>query len=806
MVKYEELIEYCIQIIKTFNPVILTVDSHSEEFVAKNKKKLEDTEIVFIKQVFYGTFRYEEFLKVLTNSLFNNFPSITNRNDSTLYHIFGYLICFRLDELPFNEFKKMVFSQDAVKMNVFLQFLFDIEKVNKYVRDGWIEIYDPGYIDNQIITQNLQEKLPVVADLLAQLSQKATGKKSDLVNTIEQTLSVTDKGDDKQQKKFEPTVPQPFKLTKPKPKAIPEPIKIPKIVKANPVPQTIFQTNLNEIVDKGKQRREEIKKQKQKELEDATKNQFKFQLDNRPNKFEKIKKEVEEEKNKQLQFDNTYFRPPPTFDEAAEIKMNVAAILREDKHLQKKQDDENKRIKDLEWNMRDSAEFENWKEEQKYKEKLENIEYQQRKKIEMELARESAMKAYEEKIQQNKLTAGQMKQISKVKESERQKKIEEEVQEKQKLIDGVLATRENAGIEMQKIKEQKKVIHDESKKEREVLLQKKKEEDEIERKKKEDLIRQIREAEKQPKVRTKGYDPTETMGYGLLEEMSIVQLRERLVQVKKQREIEREQTRQENMKTKDSKLNSLQQKVEAIKQNREQLSKQKQQEREEKKKKLAEEEQKKQQIREEQLLEVHQKVVDKKRAKKKEEDRLAKEYREIQLKRMYMNANAAVVEELAWKGQQEGAEREIKYRQNQKLLDQEQVLGVKYHERKIIADNSKKLVQEKLEFIEQYDENMERANKENEVLYRQIREDRKIQHQTIRDYEIQHNKNMVERDTFKYKMSEMSLTNAKSKLEQSKNQASRDGKRTSKNQELQLPGPKYDSTNVIKESHQEDDG
>jgi len=110
MVNYEELIDYCLEIIRTFNPVIMTVDSHSEEFVTKYRRKLEDTEAVFVKQVFYGTFRYEEFLKVLTDSLFANFSSSTNRNDVTLYAVFGYLICFRLDELPFPEFRKMVLS------------------------------------------------------------------------------------------------------------------------------------------------------------------------------------------------------------------------------------------------------------------------------------------------------------------------------------------------------------------------------------------------------------------------------------------------------------------------------------------------------------------------------------------------------------------------------------------------------------------------------------------------------------------------------------------------------------------------
>ena len=33
----------------------MTGDSHSEKFIETHKRKLEDTEIVFIKQVFYGT-------------------------------------------------------------------------------------------------------------------------------------------------------------------------------------------------------------------------------------------------------------------------------------------------------------------------------------------------------------------------------------------------------------------------------------------------------------------------------------------------------------------------------------------------------------------------------------------------------------------------------------------------------------------------------------------------------------------------------------------------------------------------------
>lgn len=157
--KYDELIDMAIKCMLEYDPIKLTVDSHSEQFTNTHRRKLEDTEAIFIKQVFYGTFRYAEFLKVLSDSIFKNWSSRSNRNDWPLYHVFGYLICFRLDELPFHEFKKMVYACDAVKMNVFFSFLFDIDLLIELVKPGWIEIYDQEYIDNDVIGK-LEERLP----------------------------------------------------------------------------------------------------------------------------------------------------------------------------------------------------------------------------------------------------------------------------------------------------------------------------------------------------------------------------------------------------------------------------------------------------------------------------------------------------------------------------------------------------------------------------------------------------------------------------------------------------------------------
>lgn len=71
----------------------------------------------------------------------------TNRKDGTLFSIFGYISLFRLDDLNPEDFKRLVLSQDNVKMNVFLQFLFNVDNLKTNVRDEWMKFFDYQYID-----------------------------------------------------------------------------------------------------------------------------------------------------------------------------------------------------------------------------------------------------------------------------------------------------------------------------------------------------------------------------------------------------------------------------------------------------------------------------------------------------------------------------------------------------------------------------------------------------------------------------------------------------------------------------------
>ena len=107
-------------------------------------------------------------------------------------------------------------------------------------------------------------------------------------------------------------------------------------------------------------------------------------------------------------------------------------------------------------------------------------------------------------------------------------------QEKKAVVAQVHTQKDNAGHEMALHQAGNKEIRDEVKRELDEGFKRRKDEDAHELRKREELIRQIREIEKIPIQRTKGFDPTEAGSHGLMVEMSVAELRERLEFVNRQ--------------------------------------------------------------------------------------------------------------------------------------------------------------------------------------------------------------------------------------------------------------------------------
>jgi len=83
-----------------------------------------------------------------------------------------------------------------------------------------------------------------------------------------------------------------------------------------------------------------------------------------------------------------------------------------------------------------------------------------------------------------------------------------------------------------------------------------------------------------------------------------------------------------------------------------------------------------------------------------------------------MNANAAMVEEKAWKELEAGAERQIRNNQNDRLIDQCKLNGIAVKDQTVRADNMRNEVTTKLYGDQAYKEKLEVKKKENEMLHK----------------------------------------------------------------------------------------
>jgi hypothetical protein len=133
----------------------------------------------------------------------------------------------------------------------------------------------------------------------------------------------------------------------------------------------------------------------------------------------------------------------------------------------------------------------------------------------------------------------------------------DDLEKRKGIISMVHENKEAAAEQVELKKQDNKKIRDEVHREIQEALKKKQDEEAVELAKKTELIRQIRELEKIPIQRTKGFDPTETSGLGLMEEMSIAELRERLEFNKRKQEQEIDFKREQNLTKKEQEARQL---------------------------------------------------------------------------------------------------------------------------------------------------------------------------------------------------------------------------------------------------------
>jgi hypothetical protein len=117
--------------------------------------------------------------------------------------------------------------------------------------------------------------------------------------------------------------------------------------------------------------------------------------------IDKVNRALEENEKRiedSLKFEGVKPKKAPDFSKKeAPVKLNVAALKREKFLIDREDVEEQKRLEEMAMGLKDASEFNRWRSEMEQKDDIERLEHIQKKKIEMELAREEAILAQQRK-------------------------------------------------------------------------------------------------------------------------------------------------------------------------------------------------------------------------------------------------------------------------------------------------------------------------------------------------------------------------------------------------------------------------
>ena len=465
------------------------------------------------------------------------------------------------------------------------------------------------------------------------------------------------------------TIPQPFNLSLNKPKLLQEPICISNNFKALPIPKNLKNISLEKIENNRNKRiktlKEEIIERTEKDRKTLT-----LETEKRPTNIEKIRNMVEKNIEESLKFNKNYSNKKIDFNKyKGDVKYNEAAVLREEFLIDKKNKEEEKELNKILIEKKDRKMYDIWAAEMKIKDDMEQMEKMEKRKIEMMINRKISSNYYILKKNKNSKTYREHKMIEKMNNRNIQKEKEDDLNNKKNVVEKIKKEEENAILKKFKIIQDNNNLYQKRKKEFNELNLLTLEENKITKEKRDSIINQIRTLEKIPKKRETGFDPTETPGYGFLEEMSLAELRERLALQKKMRINELNSKREEYRLKSLQRADDLFNKALSIIENRNRIRNMKEIER--KNKKLMEEN-----LNEKYRIEKENKIVkyikdlqEKKDKERKDDENFMKKIRDIKLQLEFNKVGKDQVEYKHNENNELGLERKYNDLQNKLLED-----------------------------------------------------------------------------------------------------------------------------------------
>ncbi|KAG1703414.1 hypothetical protein DVH05_007362 [Phytophthora capsici] len=678
--KRKELLAVCEELIKSFDPAKTTVDAHATEEL-QGLSSTADRH--FLQQVLYGSYRYRELLRPMLTIFLDSHSSQVSRTDYTKFLIIGYLAMFRLEELGTTTFAGLTLALQPTSMHTFLSYIFNPDELRGNLQAQWSTVLDAEFVQAQIIDKMLSFK-PAIDKLLSQLHVKAFGRAT---STRSSSLSSpADSGAGTLSKPL--TVPVMPNITQPKPRRAQEPIRMPREVKANPIPASLNRLSLAELQAQQEARKERIKAEVAGKY-DAS-DVFQLATAARGSNLEAVREEVEREREAALQFD---FKAKPvplassTAASTTEVKLTTAAILREDALHKRKKDREAALIRDYESGLRDPLDFYRWQTNMQQQDEANWRHEVETRRLEMVQAQYDAIEAAKQARLENREVALEMKEQARDRAAEREQEENELLEKYRNLTEEVKRVRDTAPREAEaQVREEKARQRDALQEFLAAERERKAQEDAKEQAAREDLIRQIRALDRVHREHVAVFDPTETAQLGLLQEMSLAELRERL-RVRHEEQKRWEESRRETILTdKQEKNADLLEKATSAARRRRATASANAAARNKKKALAAAREMEKLALRRKNNLELAEKLKRQREERAQHTEKLRLEAEEMATRRRFLGAAKNMLEENHFDQLKCGFEREAKNRQETHQVESITMENVRTREKRMNAE------------------------------------------------------------------------------------------------------------------------
>jgi hypothetical protein len=528
------------------------------------------------------------------------------------------------------------------------------------LRADWMKVRDLGYVEDELIA-GIEQYVPELSRFCAELDARgmalaaAQAEKEEAFKTGSVGLATVEK-----RGLTRPVSPN---ITKPRPHPLPMPEKMSTKITPKDVPSFLNRTNLDQIAE---ERTKSLEQQRQQTLDKYPETMmFKLASSKAGKTLDQVKAEVEEERRKELAFDSSFVNLPPDFSKmSAQIRQNASSVLREDYLYRQQQAKDAEILKNYEKELRDPVEYFAWQQAMKERDDQVKLEQVALRREESKQSAEEAKAAVMKQREDNKTVAEVMK--AQAAEIAKRRQLEMDIAMMQNQVTAqVISAEIEANLKMVKEKVVKERVEN-GKKLREQLEAArliKEEEDKKEEERRADRIRQLRALDQVPKPQVVVFDPTQVAGVGVLDEMSYLEMKERLAFERARAEEAEIRKRSDIIETKQKRSADLESRAQSIQRARAikaEAAKEQIQRRQEREIREAEMKEKARAVAAQVL---DRDITEKRELKRSEVAALKAEEERVRRQQQYLGVAAGLVEETRAQQQQLGLERETRVAQ-----------------------------------------------------------------------------------------------------------------------------------------------